>query len=305
MHLTRPAAWIEVTGEDAKPFLQGQSTNDLNRPAPAPVTYTLWLDRKGKVLADSFVLQETEERFLLASYHSRATTILERLEPYIIADDVELRDLTETAISAAIWGKDLPNGLARCGLGLPEGGSFFHRDRLHLFPGRRSRQPNLDLIVTGDDNEKRMAAVSAAILDAGGELVDGVGLERERIESCIPGVPHDIGPRDLPQEGHLELSALSYTKGCYLGQEVMARIRSMGQVRRGLAQVRIFGPDTPIVPSTLYDGAREAGEIRSLAGPAPFLGMAIVKKDVMKKSRHLALSPDGPPSVEIHNVFDL
>lgn len=301
MHIGRPAAWIEVTGQDSFDFLQGQCSNDLRSPAPSPVTYGLWLDRKGKVVADSFVLQEADDRFYLYSYHSPAKVIIERLEPYIIADDVTLRDLSANTTMAALWGDGADDALLHSGFERPDQGSFVHLDRRFLFRGRRSRRINVELVLAGDDNEETMARISAAVTERGGRLVDETEVERERIEAGIPSVPRDVGPADLPQEGNLEHNAVSYTKGCYLGQEVMARIHSMGQVRRALVQVQL-GDESVKPPVPLYDGGREVGTLRSVSGPAPLLGLALVKRDVLAREPKLSLTPDASPTVRITYV---
>lgn len=304
LHMGRPAAWIEVTGEDSFTFLQGQFSADLRSPAPAPVTYGLWLDRKGKVLADSFVLQQAEDRFFLYSYRSPAQSIIERLEPYVIADDVALRDLTGATAFATLWGNKLDDVLVHCGLERPDHGSFARWERGFLFRGRRARAPNVELVVTGDDNEQAMAILSAAVADAGGALMDEAALERERIEACIPSIPFDVGPGDLPQEGNLERDAVSFDKGCYLGQEVMARIHSMGQVRRTLARVQLAEGEVS-TPAPLFHGRREAGSLRTAAGPAPLLGLALVRIDLLEETGELSLSPDAPPGVKVSRVTDL
>src|SRR3954468_18308417 len=98
-------AVIRVAGEDAFMFLQGQFTNEL-RQANGGVVYGLWLDQKGKVLADSYVLRIWENEFLVASEYSSADVIRQRLESYIVADDVALTDETVgTAGLTLIGGK--------------------------------------------------------------------------------------------------------------------------------------------------------------------------------------------------------
>lgn len=305
IHLGRPAAWIEVEGDDSFPFLQGQFSNDLRSTSPAPVTYGLWLDRKGRALADSFVLQTGPRQFFLYSYHSPAETLIHRLEPYIIADDVTLRDLTAHAVSASVWGvaADVGAALAAAGWSFPDERSLVQKDHRFVLRGRRSRLPNVDLVVTGDDNEESAAALCAAVLDAGGAVVDEAEAARERVASGIPAVPLDIGPAELPQEGGLEEPAISYDKGCYLGQEVMARIRSMGQVRRALVPVSINEINTP-AGHTLYAGEREAGLLRSTAPGDPFLGLALVKIDVLKQTDAFSLAPGADPVVFVVNSSD-
>ena len=91
--LWRPAAWLRVTGTDAEAFLQGQFTNDVFNARNGAV-YGLWLDAKGKVRADSFVLRLGEHEFRVGSYFSAGSTICARLESHIVADDVSLEDQT-------------------------------------------------------------------------------------------------------------------------------------------------------------------------------------------------------------------
>src|SRR4051794_14169243 len=91
----RPACWLRVAGEDAANFLQGQFTNDLRALSDTGAIYGLWLTIKGKVLADSFVLRGSyPHEFWVGSYFSPATLIRERLESYVIADDVSVEDMT-------------------------------------------------------------------------------------------------------------------------------------------------------------------------------------------------------------------
>ena len=89
-------------------------------------------------------------------------------------------------------------------------------------------------------------------------------MERDRIAAGIPAVPQDVGPGDLPNEGGLEDAAISTTKGCYLGQEIMARLKTRGRLRRRLTRVRGTG-SVPALPAVLWQAGRKAGELRSAA----------------------------------------
>src|SRR5690349_21801352 len=93
-HRWRPGAWLRLTGGDAENFLQGQFTNDLRDPAAGAAVYGLWLNVKGKVVADSFVVRGAAGEFWVGSYFSSAAAIRERLESFIIADDVVVEDAT-------------------------------------------------------------------------------------------------------------------------------------------------------------------------------------------------------------------
>src|SRR5882672_6295726 len=105
VHTWRPAAWLRVSGADAAGFLQGQFTNDLNNLAGGEAAYGLWLNAKGKVLADSFVGHDAvASEFWVGSYFSESTVIRERLEAYVIADDVVIEDVTKEWTGVSLLG---------------------------------------------------------------------------------------------------------------------------------------------------------------------------------------------------------
>ena len=250
----KPAAWLRVTGSDALPFLQGQFTNDLRGLSGSGAVYGLWLNHKGRVLADSFVLRGgTAEEFWIGSYFSEAGVIRERLEAYVIADDVVVEDVTAEWVGVTLF----PGGRT----GWAEGLSF---------PGRRASEPCVEWVLPVKEAEEHVHRLEGAAQLSVEEM------ERRRIEAAIPAVPRDIGPGELPNEGGLETTAISYNKGCYLGQEVMARLKSMGQVRRRLVRVRGSG-DVPAVPTDMFQGERKVGELRSAVRSGEgFIGLALV-----------------------------
>lgn len=277
-HRWRPAACLRVTGEDALTFLQGQFTNDLHQDGPDGAVYGLWLNQKGKVLADSFVRKNPGREAWVVSYFSTAAVIRERLEAYIIADDVVIEDVT-----GAMLGVTLPGIVtaAELGLGAPA----------WAFRGRRGRESHTEIIFPTSDEP----AVTARL--AGGVARSPEQMEWTRIAAGIPAVPADIGPADLPNEGGLEAGAISNTKGCYLGQEVMARLKSLGQVRRRLIRVR--GPgEPPVTPAPVFQAGRKAGELRSAARDgADWVGLALVARMNLRPEQGLALSSAGAPGI--------
>ncbi|MEZ5277761.1 MAG: folate-binding protein [Opitutaceae bacterium] len=291
-HLYRPGTWLSVRGSDAASFLQGQFTNDLRAKIAHSCTYGLFLDRKGKVRADGFVMQAGENDFRILSYESDGADLRERLEAFVIADDVEIGDKTGEVEGIAFLGEEAV-GWLETQVGRPGPGQFLEVDSGWVFQGRRSLGPQLEWILPGDLVEDALNRLRA---DGLVELERPV-MERERIRSRAPSIPREIGPSDLPQEGGLERDAVSFTKGCYLGQEVMARLRAMGRVRRSLVAVHVAGH--PAVPARLYDGDREVGELRSVV-PGDGIGvngMALIRTEAV--GRELSIEPGGPARVVI------
>lgn len=272
---------LRVSGDDALNFLQGQFTNDLRNPLAGSAVYGLWLNQKGKVVADSFVLGADEGKaFWVLSYFSPAAAIRERLEAYIIADDVVIEDVTPAWTGVTVFGPVDPVTLTAQ---VP--GSI-------AFGGRRGGVCLEWLLpVAGESAVKNL-------LGGARELSDGE-MARRRIEAGIPAVPADIGPGELPNEGGLDASAISYTKGCYLGQEVMARLKSMGQVRRALRQVAGRGA-APAPGTALCQGERKVGELRSVSAEGDgFVGLALLTLLNLDVAAGLSTTPGGAPTITV------
>ncbi|HEY1765461.1 MAG TPA: folate-binding protein [Opitutaceae bacterium] len=276
-----PACVLRISGPDAATFLQGQFTNDLGKMTPGQPVYGLWLDRKGRVIADSYVIALPGfADFRVVSPGSAAVTVAKRLGDFIVADDVSIGDET------AAW-----RGMALVGPGTGEWLAAQPRPGF-VFPGRRSSGENWEWVYPEGESF------------AAGQAVDGVRtaspseMERRRIGDGIPSVPGDIGPGEFPNEGGLDSVAISYSKGCYLGQEVMARLKTTGRVRRSLVRVRGAGP-APAVPAGLWLGGKRQGELRSAAANpdgAGFDGLALLSV-ATDRGKDLSLAADGPPSV--------
>jgi folate-binding protein YgfZ len=282
----RPACWLRVTGEDAASFLQGQFTNDLRALASTRAVYGLWLTVKGKVLADSFVVAGgSPQAFWIGSYFSPAGVVRERLESHVIADDVIVEDETAQWTGLSIGGDAGNTLLAEA----PPGAV--------VFPGRRDRAAMVECVYPVAQGEPGWVAELRAVA----RPLDAEDMERRRILAGIPAVPVEIGPGDLPNEGGLEADGISYTKGCYLGQEVMARLKAMGQVRRRLLRVRGTGMERPALPAPVFVGARQVGELRSAVedGAGGWIGLALLTLMHVPAGTALALAADAPPTLHL------
>lgn len=278
-----PAAWLKISGDDAFTFLQGQFTNDLRQLGAKSASYGLWLNHKGRVLADSFVLKAGTAEYWVGSYFCPTQLIKERLEAFIIADDVTVEDVTAEWMGVTIFER------------AEESGSDVLDDGVFRFDGRRSLQPHTELVFPAT------MQLAAAIRAKGYEDLDHAGMERLRISDAIPAVPMDLGPGELPNEGGLEDVAISYTKGCYLGQEVMARLKSMGQVRRRLLRVEGVGT-APALPVGVFQGERRIGELRTAIGvDGGFMGLALLNLLHLDRGAGLSFSPGGDSAMNVVN----
>ena len=236
-------AVVRVTGEDAAAFLQGQCTADLRNVA---LTDALWLNRKGRVLAHTVVAKEADGTFLLLCPHLSAAYLIAVVTANVIADDVVATDESSAWRRWLAWGDEPKVAGAKA------------------FATKRFGVAAWDVLTSPDAS-------------APGELASVAVLDAVRIRAGVPAVPADCGANEFPQECGLE-AWVSYTKGCYLGQEVMARIQSMGSLRRILR--RVTGPVTVGQELKSPEG-KVVGTVRSAAGEA---GLALVSVDLIEGS---------------------
>lgn len=292
--LQNSSAILRIRGPDAYTYLQGQFTQELKGPTGS-ISYGLWLNQKGKVIADSHVLRLGDNDFCVISLRSPAQVVRERLEAYLVADEVEIENEPEELASLAIWGEGVGEAVKKLVGSRPLAGRWSEKERVRAFAGRRSAAENYELLVPVARHRDFCDSLRAMGL----KETDATVAERERIFGGMPAVPADIGPGDLPNEGGLAEVAISYTKGCYLGQEVMARLKNLGQVRRRLHVVQ--GPGEPPVSGTaLYQHGKRVGEFRSSARDGDgFVAMAMLSLLHLNAGENLGLSPESPAPIRI------
>ncbi|MBV8352455.1 MAG: aminomethyltransferase family protein [Verrucomicrobia bacterium] len=205
-------AKFKVTGNDRTRFLNGQLTNDILGLHAGSAIYACALTAKGKLCADLFVAATNENHYLDAEPVLRES-LAARLEKYIIADDVTLEDVTGQF--------GLFHLIDSQGPGAFEG--------LEVFQNLSTRfgQPGFDLWFP--------VGQAASVLERLQQHpIDAEALEALRIEQGIARWGSELSENVLPNEADLAKRAISYTKGCYLGQEVISRIKSLGHVNRHL-----------------------------------------------------------------------
>ena len=316
----RPACWLRVHGPDAAGFLQGQFTQDIAGLAPGASAYGLWLDAKGRVQADSTIVRgHAPEEFWLHSATSPGAAVAARLGAFLVADEVEIEDAASAWVAVTLFGGAVAAVPASApGLRFPARRGVPGALEWLMPAEAPDRLGGGEAVAAGPAGPAALAALAApavpgdaaapvepppglAVFLAGQPVLAALAVERLRLSAGIPAIPADIGPRDLPAEAGLEADALSFTKGCYTGQEVVARLESRGRVRRRLVRVAGAGPVPGALPAGLLrpDGTR-AGELRTAvatgepiaAGTAPvagvdegapadgFIGLALVAADL-------------------------
>lgn len=247
------AGHLLVTDEDSADFLQSQFTNDLRPFEAGQVVYGLWLNVKGKVIADSFVLCEGAEQFRIVSDSVDGGTISEHLERHIIADDVELTNEGPATIF------EVPvDALDALELSCPEDGQFLEFEGGVVFLSVCGSMAKL-LVLDESVIEKLEMRLSQVGFTEQAEEVRGL----LRVRTGIPLVPQEIGPEDLPGEGGFERAGISFTKGCYLGQEVVARMHNVGKAQRQLFRVTGEGLPPTCPSELLNEEGKKVGELRS------------------------------------------
>jgi len=288
----QPPGWLRVTGDDALVFLQGQFTQDLVSLPLNRIGYGLWLTQKGRVVADSYVFKVGASELWLFSSGVSGTVLRERLEAYIIADDVVVEYLGVDCEGVQYLCPDEGG----CGdLGLPDllPGEWRRIGGAVVFRGMRGL-PERSVTWIGPISER-------ATIPAGMAALERDDLERMRIAAGVPRVPEDIGPGELPNEGGLERDAISYTKGCYLGQETIARLKAMGQVRRTLRRIRGVGAAPLERPQPLFQSGKRVGELKTTVPDAAsgFVGFALITLLAIDSGAGLALAADAPETITL------
>ncbi len=250
-HEAHPGAVLSITGDDHQDFLQGQGSADLRGPVGF-CRYTLWLDYKGKILGDAHVLRRSESEMLLVSDATPAQFLMDKFDRHIIADDVEINDLTGQYTLVSLEPGPVPADLQKAGIECPVDGSYKIRDEHILFTGRRLGKGTLQILST----EFPLPSVEA-------ELLSQSQCEALRIAAGMPLIPVDTDDQSLnPLEANIT-SPLSFTKGCYLGQEVVARVERLGRVSRRLIQVSA-GLGQFEGPCPLHQDGQPVGKLTSV-----------------------------------------
>jgi folate-binding protein YgfZ len=230
-----PRALWRLTGPDAARYLNGQVTSDITKLAEGHACYAAVCTAKGRMEGDVAIALRAGE------FHLDADAVLReslgaRLDKFLIADDAVLEDVSDLMSLSHVFGKAVPEA--------PDSGFVVAYARFGL-PG----------------HDVWNAGPGAVIV---GEKVDDALLKALRIEHAIPHWGAELAATTLPPEaGPHMLDAISYTKGCYVGQETIARLKSVGHVNRSLVLLQSDSATFPPVGAKLNQGGNEIGTVTS------------------------------------------
>ncbi len=274
-----------VSGPDAADYLQGQLTNDVEALEPGEGQYAALLDRKGHMQSDMRVLRPAADEIWVDTEPEGLEATRKHLQMYKIGREVEVEDASgERAILSLIG----PRAVEVAGTAaLPENAceATAVAGVECLAAGTRA---GVDLIVAAADASR----LREALLAAGAVEVSLAAAEILRIESGVPRFGAEMGTETMPAEAGIVEDAVSFTKGCYIGQETVARLHYKGKPNRHLRGLRLSAPAEP--GAALRLGEKEVGRLGGTAvspalGP---IGLAILRREA-EPGAELTVGEDG------------
>ncbi|MGD9902449.1 MAG: folate-binding protein YgfZ [Vicinamibacterales bacterium] len=301
-------AVVGVGGADRASWLQGLVTNDIVALAPGRGCYTAWLTPQGRMVTDAIVLAGAD-RLTVEVPAVVGDQVYGRLDAAIFAEDVQLDDQRQAwtwigahgTAAAAIVARALAagDGLSPspdatvlsawpeyAHLALPDGGRLFRHDSYGA--------PGFVFRVAPD----AAAGWSSRLREAGAVAVAAADLEWARIEAGRPEFGVDMRADTIPLEAGIEERAISFTKGCYVGQEVIVRVvhRGGGRVARRLVGLRVAGARVPAAGAPIRQAGQEVGTVTS-AAHSPRLGhpvaLGYVRRELVEPGAAVTIDCDG------------
>jgi len=269
-------AKLRLTGGDRTRYLNGQVTNDVRRVNPNETLYACVTDVKGRIAGDVFI-HAVADALLLDAEAGLRETLSMRLERYIVADDVELTDVTEEWQLWHVWG----------GVGTPTRAESVHCGQEcphHLLRSTRFGVAGIDVWLPAAAAAPSFAALS---------ILTEADLETWRILQKMPHWPNELNAETFPPEAGLMERAMDFAKGCYIGQEILSRIKTTGKMPRELIA---FESATAVHAGDDLWHEKAVGKITSVtrhpvSGKA--VGLALVRQGSVKAGLRVG-SSDGP-----------
>ena len=303
-------AYITLSGPDRTRFLNAIITNDIKNLPTGQGNIALLLNPQGRILAEleAFPLAGT---IFCASFAAVRARLLEWLDKFIIMDDVSLTDETDRFATFGLHGPCAPRVVQELTAAQDTAAPLSISDLAvqsamtpAAIPCRLIRRivsgsAEFDFIVNRESAAQLWQVLADAARRAGGGPVGYRALNAESLRLGIPWFTYDFGEKQIPHEALLHESHISYSKGCYTGQEIVERVRSRGHVNRQRVSLSFVGPDLPSANSPLQVDAKEIGYVTRVGEsfePHEYLGMGYVRKESSNAGTQLQ-SPAGIATV--------
>jgi folate-binding protein YgfZ len=286
-----------VSGKDREALLHRLTTNEMRKLAPGKSRVNVFINAKGRVV-DRFEMLAEEERYLLLTSAGRDETLRQWIEKYTFIEDVKISNVTHEFAIIALFGSESATRLqAQLGFAASNlsAGSFFKQKineyELYIHRPESSSPAQLQLIIPSASALALWQTLTAAFAPIGYET-----FETLRILAGIPMAEHELTEEYNPHEVGL-YSLINFEKGCYIGQEVVARLDTYQKVQRQLMGVKLDAEPRACTGATLWLEQEEMGKITSIAH-APegngAIGLALVRKQSAQlKARVDARAKDG------------
>ena len=257
-------AKIVLTGSDRVRWLNGMITNNVRDLSVGHGVYGFVLTPQGRIVGDLYAYNRGDS-LLVDSDQEQAPKLLETFDHYIIMDDVEAANVSAKLAAIGVAGPDAAGKLRQAGFDVPALEPLQFVDMAWQQVGLTVVRTDLTTIEAYELwlTPENVAIIWDALVKAGATPVGSDALEMLRIASGIPRFGVDIRDRDLPQETEQD-RALNFSKGCYIGQEIVERIRSRGNVHRKFTGFEVHG-ELPAPGTKIQAGGKEVGEVTSAA----------------------------------------
>jgi folate-binding protein YgfZ len=290
---------IELRGGDRVRWLNGMVTNNIRDLATGHGVYSFLLNPQGRILGDLNVYNDGEA-LVVDTDQSQREKIVATFDHYIIMDDVEIVDLGAKFSAVGIAGPGCNQVLPKIGILAPALAPLqfvtcdFQGASLRLVRGGDPCLDGYELWVAPDSE----GALWHALIEASATPVGSAAVELDRIARGVPRYGQDLRERDLPQETE-QHRALNFNKGCYVGQEIVERIRSRGSVHRIFTGFRVEGP-VPPAGARIESQGKEVGEVTSAAAlPSGdrevVVALGYIRREAIATHRDVVV--DGAPAL--------
>lgn len=257
-------AKVQLMGTDRVRWLNGMVTNNVRDLGVGYGVYAFLLNPQGRILGDLYAYNGGDS-ILLDADQTQVAKVLEIFDRYIIMDDVEVANVSDKLTAIGVSGPKSLDVLRTAGFEIPELQPLELRDLqwkqipVRLVRGEREKRESWEIWVSPENASQ----LWDALVQSGALPAKDVALEHYRIALGIPRYGQDIRERDLPQETE-QARALNFSKGCYVGQEIVERIRSRGAVHRTFTGFTFEG-GLPTPGTKIQMDAKDVGEITSAA----------------------------------------